>query len=636
MYVKRVRVVNYGPIEQLDIEFPFEGDKPKPVVLVGENGSGKSIVLSHIVNGLVGAKDAAFPSTPEVAGDTAYKIRSGSYIKSGNEFYYSRVDLEEDYFIEEIRSVRPKREYPDLLPEAVGHDLANAWNSMAAEAQDHIHSNLRGRNRKGVKDLLTKRCILFFPSNRFEDPAWLNERNLNVRPTYKDTPGITGMTDRKLICYSSLHDNQNWLFDVIYDRAVFEMQTEDILVQSSGNKKPLYGITRLLGHHGEASAIHEASIEIARFIIGERQDAMLSVSRRYGGRSISINTGSRHVSVFHLSSGEIALLNLFLSILRDFDLAGTPFSTTEEVRGVVVVDEIDLHLHAIHQYEVLPNLMRMFPNVQFIVTTHSPLFVLGMNKIFGEQGFVIHRLPSGAQISPEEFSEFESAYQAFTETNKFSGDIRTAIEDAKKPVVFMEGKTDVAYVSKAAHLLGRVSLLGMIELLNGSGFGDLDNIWKTRTVLDGYAGLHRVILLYDCERKVDTGEYGRFFRRSITKQENHPVDKGIENLFAKSTLEKARTHKEFLDMIIGEHSKTVHGTTITVPETWRINKAGKTNLCDWLCENGAAEDFQHFRVIFDLIEELVSGECEDPTAGTEPAVVETPKSNNGASRPAGG
>ena len=51
MYTTRIRVTNYGPIDQLDINFPYSDDTPKPVVLVGQNGSGKSILLSHIVNG---------------------------------------------------------------------------------------------------------------------------------------------------------------------------------------------------------------------------------------------------------------------------------------------------------------------------------------------------------------------------------------------------------------------------------------------------------------------------------------------------------------------------------------------------------------------------------------------------------
>lgn len=48
-----------------------------------------------------------------------------------------------------------------------------------------------------------------------------------------------------------------------------------------------------------------------------------------------------------------------------------------EGAGVILVDEIDLHLHPKWQRIILANLHRVFPNVQFIVTTHSPVVLLG-------------------------------------------------------------------------------------------------------------------------------------------------------------------------------------------------------------------------------------------------------------------
>ena len=66
MYTTRIQLTNYGPIEHLDIACPFDSDKPKPIVLVGENGSGKSVILSHVVNGLLVAQQVAYPAIPEV------------------------------------------------------------------------------------------------------------------------------------------------------------------------------------------------------------------------------------------------------------------------------------------------------------------------------------------------------------------------------------------------------------------------------------------------------------------------------------------------------------------------------------------------------------------------------------------
>ena len=99
MYIKRAQLVNYGPIDHLDIDFPIENDVPKPVLFVGENGSGKSILLSHIVNALVLSKDMVFPDTPEVEIDKVYKLRNSDYIKSGRDFYFAKMDFEDNFFL---------------------------------------------------------------------------------------------------------------------------------------------------------------------------------------------------------------------------------------------------------------------------------------------------------------------------------------------------------------------------------------------------------------------------------------------------------------------------------------------------------------------------------------------------------
>jgi len=246
----------------------------------------------------------------------------------------------------------------------------------------------------------------------------------------------------------------------------------------------------------------------------------------------------------------------------------------------------------------------MFPNVQFIVTTHSLLFVLGMNNVFKEQGFVLYRLPSGSQISPEEFSEFKSAYQAFRNTIRFSDEIRTAVERAQKPIVFMEGETDIRYVKAAGRLLGRDHLLEKIDLRDGDGAGNLKKIWSIRNVFSSRSASQRVLLLFDCEFSVGVGEDGRVFKRKIPMQDDHPIHKGIENLFSKSTLEKARKHKPAFIDVDEEYIRTERGEKTTVPERWTVNKDEKTNLCTWLCEYGTPDDFQYFRVIFEWFEEL--------------------------------
>ena len=469
MYTKRVQIVNYGPIDHIDVVFPFDDGTPQPVVFVGENGSGKSILLSHIVNAVVSAKDLVYSDTPEVEIGRVYKLRSASYIKHSRDYYFARTDFEHGLYVAEIMSTRPKHENADPPSETSPPDLQSCWHGMKPDSRDHYVSTIHQKEAT-VRDLFAKRCALYFPPNRYEEPAWLNEMNLKSRAEYMSLSHTEGQTSRRLIHYSPLNDNKNWLFDVVYDRSVFETRTTSVPIATDGRGQPVH-LPVQLAPTGNATSVFDIALQVVRTVLRGPPDTRLGIGRRRR-RVVSIEgKGTVVPNIFQLSTGETGLLNLFLSILRDFDLCGSPFRRPGDVRGIIIVDEVDLHLHAVHQYEILPALIRLFPNVQFVLTTHSPLFVLGMNDVFGESGFRLFRLPSGQKISPEEFNEFESAYRSFTATTRFSNDLQSAIEHAQKPIVFLEGTIDVQYVRKAACLLGHDELLERIELRDGGGAG---------------------------------------------------------------------------------------------------------------------------------------------------------------------
>src|SRR5689334_17534163 len=91
MYVKRIEIENNGPIRYLNYAFPFDDDnKPKPVVFVGRNGSGKSILLSHIANAMIAARGAVYDDA-DVDEGKVFKYRSSTYILYGETYYRSYV-----------------------------------------------------------------------------------------------------------------------------------------------------------------------------------------------------------------------------------------------------------------------------------------------------------------------------------------------------------------------------------------------------------------------------------------------------------------------------------------------------------------------------------------------------------------
>ena len=81
----------------------------------------------------------------------------------------------------------------------------------------------------------------------------------------------------------------------------------------------------------------------------------------------------------YLSDGYRCVLMLVLNLIsRILKLNPHAYKTPEDVLacpGIVLIDEVDLHLHPSWQQRVLPDLLGVFKNVQFIVTTHSPQVV---------------------------------------------------------------------------------------------------------------------------------------------------------------------------------------------------------------------------------------------------------------------
>jgi predicted ATP-binding protein involved in virulence len=80
---------------------------------------------------------------------------------------------------------------------------------------------------------------------------------------------------------------------------------------------------------------------------------------------------------YQLSSGTRSILSLVVDIFIRFYNQQQKINDPSQLTGIVLIDEIDLHLHPIGQRDLVANLSKLFPNIQFIVSTHSPIPILG-------------------------------------------------------------------------------------------------------------------------------------------------------------------------------------------------------------------------------------------------------------------
>jgi predicted ATP-binding protein involved in virulence len=96
--------------------------------------------------------------------------------------------------------------------------------------------------------------------------------------------------------------------------------------------------------------------------LGEGKEAKLLIDR-----------GNTTLEVRQLSDGERGVISLVLDLTRRLALANPEMDRpAEEAEAIVLIDELDLHLHPRWQRRIVANLTAAFPKCQFIATTHSP------------------------------------------------------------------------------------------------------------------------------------------------------------------------------------------------------------------------------------------------------------------------
>ncbi|MFO0660440.1 MAG: AAA family ATPase [Polyangiaceae bacterium] len=112
----------------------------------------------------------------------------------------------------------------------------------------------------------------------------------------------------------------------------------------------------------------------------------------------------------------------------------------EELEGVVLLDEIDLHLHPTWQRRFVPVLKRLFPKLQFIVTTHSPLVLTGFEQdeiieLHLEEGLVVQR-PGRVEPGLLTASELLSSYFDVPRAG------RPELVEKEREFLVLDGKND--------------------------------------------------------------------------------------------------------------------------------------------------------------------------------------------------
>lgn len=102
--------------------------------------------------------------------------------------------------------------------------------------------------------------------------------------------------------------------------------------------------------------------------------------RRRPRQSMVVKKQNEEIEFTQLSQGEKCYLSLVCDIARRLAIANPSCPKPLEGQGIVLVDEIDLHLHPKWQSEIVSKLMEVFPNCQFFLSTHSSLVLSDVTR----------------------------------------------------------------------------------------------------------------------------------------------------------------------------------------------------------------------------------------------------------------
>lgn len=155
------------------------------------------------------------------------------------------------------------------------------------------------------------------------------------------------------------------------------------------------------------------------------EDSTTQLKFNYKLRKFSLLQSYREFTFQSLSSGFTAIFDIYSDLLMRSRLLNI---LPNELNGVVLIDEIDAHLHISLQKKILPFLSQSFPEIQFIVSTHSPFVITSTNN-----DTVVYDLSTG-EFFEEDLSQYsyESVIKGLFHVNPISSETKNSIETLKK------------------------------------------------------------------------------------------------------------------------------------------------------------------------------------------------------------
>ena len=435
MKLEKAIFYNRAPFDYLELNFSDNIN-----VLSGFNGSGKTTILSHIVDSFYELARNYFSFDVVEKNTYLYRISSSLYNLNNNET---------SLVIFLFKNNEDKYLYLDAKNK-IGDAIRSRFSKYLRQFECANYEQILSKegflktwvcNDKEIDDssktIFSNNLLTYFPSYRYESPGYLTNI-FGVKLNFNKTFNIKKDLINKIEVESNIEDIANWIMDVVLDREIYRKN------EAICNEDHIFELlNRILN-----TVLLQKTKKNTRFGIGKRN---------YGATRIGVMNKDNdqdliYPSIFQMSSGELALLSIFGEIIKQSDKITNNYNDLLNVKGIVLIDEIDKHLHLRLQKEHLPKLLKIFQNIQFIASSHSPFLNLGLSEIESLKYKIFDLNNNGIETSPEDTTVLNDAYLSIIKDNKsfkiFYQNINNTLNN-KKILIITEGKTDWKHLKNA-------------------------------------------------------------------------------------------------------------------------------------------------------------------------------------------
>lgn len=257
-----------------------------------------------------------------------------------------------------------------------------------------------GENGCGKSSILKAIALTLLGKNSFEKHSFLFEKDACVRIDGKGNSyqgsvrlKLTDIEDDPIIEFSnSINPNISTSGRKMPVLAYGSTRIlSDSIEEGTELKYPGLSIINLFDQRSELVNAHKWLMlleedEFASIANNVLHDILLLDDSQFINRHIkeeSIKIEPEGVPIQSWSDGYKTVMSLICDILSNMrSIWGEEVERINDYSGIVIIDEVELHLHPKWKQEIVPRLRRIFPQIQFIISTHDPLCI--QNALQGE------------------------------------------------------------------------------------------------------------------------------------------------------------------------------------------------------------------------------------------------------------